>query len=480
MLRISGCALVILLMVFFVGAATAAEPVRLPVDAAKRELPDKDWFGAYLNDTKVGFAEITLDRSDDEKHPGYMMESVFTISIVSMGQLVEQVMTERQYFAEEPPHALIYAEMKDSGGTSIVLAREEGEFKAVVETAGTQHEKPMPGLDYALADILTTQAWIEGKPAEGDALGSRYLSLSTLAYGTAVSTVQDVKHSTAGGVEKSLYEISARYDFSDQPIVAVVDERGDALLMQVGAGLELRLEDEATAKRTDLSTDIFASGMARVDKPLGDKERIETLTMKVGGRDAAKVAEGPCQNVKSVDGALVVTVSSCTDGPEATAEEIAEMLKEDGMHPVSHAKIQKLAKQAVGDAKTDLEKVRKLTAFVSQYVVDKLTPQSLNVFQIMEGRSGDCTEHSVLLTTLARAASIPARNVVGLAYMGDDMQAFGGHMWNEVVVDGRIIQVDATFDQVPADAARVRLTSDVFGMLGEEYAFELVSAERKK
>ena len=80
---------------------------------------------------------------------------------------------------------------------------------------------------------------------------------------------------------------------------------------------------------------------------------------------------------------------------------------------------------------------------------------------------GDCTEHTLLLTTLARAVGIPARSVSGLVYMGDAYRAFGGHAWNEVVIDGRWVPVDATWGQMQLDAAHLRLAADGESMMAE-------------
>jgi len=52
--------------------------------------------------------------------------------------------------------------------------------------------------------------------------------------------------------------------------------------------------------------------------------------------------------------------------------------------------------------------------------------------EVLRDRSGDCTEHSVLLAALLRAAGIPARPVVGLAC---GQNRLVGHMWVEAYVD---------------------------------------------
>jgi hypothetical protein len=91
--------------------------------------------------------------------------------------------------------------------------------------------------------------------------------------------------------------------------------------------------------------------------------------------------------------------------------------------------------------------------------------EPLSVLDILAVRQGDCTEHSLLFSTLARAVGIPAREVGGLMYLGDEIRiagsyGFGGHAWNEVVLDGIWVPVDPTWGQTEVDATHIRQAAD--------------------
>ena len=69
--------------------------------------------------------------------------------------------------------------------------------------------------------------------------------------------------------------------------------------------------------------------------------------------------------------------------------------------------------------------------------------------------------------------------------MGDDVKAFGGHAWNEVLLDGYWVPVDATLNQVDADATHICLGTEnessnnllkTFGKLN----FKLIEVETSK
>jgi hypothetical protein len=88
-------------------------------------------------------------------------------------------------------------------------------------------------------------------------------------------------------------------------------------------------------------------------------------------------------------------------------------------------------RRATGAEGWDL--ARALARWVNGHITGKNFGQGFaSALEVLETRAGDCTEHSVLLTALLRAAGIPARPAVGLAYSGGQ---FVGHMWVEAHVD---------------------------------------------
>ncbi|MEN7342449.1 MAG: transglutaminase domain-containing protein [Pseudomonadota bacterium] len=67
-------------------------------------------------------------------------------------------------------------------------------------------------------------------------------------------------------------------------------------------------------------------------------------------------------------------------------------------------------------------------------------------------RSGDCTEHAVLLAAAARASGKPARVVLGLMLVDGESPFVYGHAWTEVWADGEWQLLDATKPEAYADA----------------------------
>ncbi len=90
-------------------------------------------------------------------------------------------------------------------------------------------------------------------------------------------------------------------------------------------------------------------------------------------------------------------------------------------------------------------------------------PTALDVLSRM---AGDCTEHALVFTALARALGIPSRVVGGVMYCGDELGAFAWHAWAEIHDGARWITIDPTWNQMPVDATHIKLDED--GLDGDE------------
>src|SRR5207244_8373563 len=75
--------------------------------------------------------------------------------------------------------------------------------------------------------------------------------------------------------------------------------------------------------------------------------------------------------------------------------------------------------------------------------------------RVLETARVDCNEAATLFVALARSTGLPARTVAGLIYLNG---RFYYHAWAEVYLNDWIA-VDPTFDQFPADAAHIPITT---------------------
>jgi hypothetical protein len=107
-----------------------------------------------------------------------------------------------------------------------------------------------------------------------------------------------------------------------------------------------------------------------------------------------------------------------------------------------------LARRAVGNTKDAAAAAKKIEAFVGEYVEDRsLSVGYASAAEVAASRQGDCSEFAVLTAAMCRAVGIPARVVVGVAYVNDfaGHRGFGGHAWAQAYVGGKWIGLDASF-----------------------------------
>jgi transglutaminase-like putative cysteine protease len=168
----------------------------------------------------------------------------------------------------------------------------------------------------------------------------------------------------------------------------------------------------------------------------------EDLRQKILKRDASTITI----EVKAGD----------TDTGKLSADRRSKLLSATPYEEVNDPRIKKTADDAVKGAKSKREEVAKLTSFVYGYVQNKSLDRGYApAVSTLESKTGDCTEHSVLLSALLRSRGIPTRLIDGVIIDGTHA---GYHEWVEAYVDGEgFVPADPTFNQFPAGPERLKL-----------------------
>ncbi len=233
-----------------------------------------------------------------------------------------------------------------------------------------------------------------------------------------------------------------------------------------GLEFEFRRVSEQEAVSGAGPAQVLPQMVVRPDQPIRNPRSLERLVLLLVPAEPSdelpQLPSGPQQEVESTVDGLRVTVRAAVPAPELSYElpctlpEYAELLSANAWMELHDPLIEEMTREAV-EARTDaLATALRLEEFVGGVV----TTESLGVgmasaAETARRQEGDCTEHAVLLAALARAAGIPSRVVVGIAYVADfagSGPAFGYHMWVEVYV-GTWLPLDSVFGSF--DAAHV-------------------------
>ena len=442
---------------------SARTPRTTPLDTQTVEdLVGVHYYGIYLGGQKVGWAKSefalvsnggeTRWRSSFEHHTRWLFNG-------EIGWMSH----ERQWdFDTQEPFALSkvrFFDIDDDNSREVVMARQqEGPFLAVIRDGNETIQKTLPAFEYTLADELSNALWIRQGPEVGDVDHSLGFDSDELVFEPTVSEVLEIKTELVGDLNVPVYEIELQWSQDGNTERIRINEAGNRLSHTFAGSDGLRIEPELVAKDVGVGIDLTKLDKTPVDWLLGDPKLISRVVLEITGEYLPDLKSTDGQVVKRQDGRLIVTLANGVGEPlYPSPNEIRECLAATLSYPSDHERIRALAKEAIGDAKTDTDKVRHLVSFVSDFVVDWEMTETSTIWKLLNEPVGDCAEHALLFTVLARATGLPAREVSGWVYLGDEDKALGHHAWNEVVINGQWVEVDPTWDEFPISTVRIRL-----------------------
>ena len=414
-----------------------------------------EWYGVYLQGKKIGYLNTKRERvADGVQDSVYML-----LKLKSFNKVSEMSIKQSMVFASKAPYEFLRGEFIDGTGPAVgrFAYKRTGPdaYEVTQSISGETRTREVKEIDYNLADVLTTEIWLRSGPENGGEIKVRELSLKEMKLESLRSKILGSKTSLVGGVPVKFHEVESESSQDGLAVHSLHDSQGRMLSGKV-AIFDMRLETEAQAKNTEYSQDLFVMGMARVTQAIGDNRKVRELVLDIDGPSGV-FEDGPRQSVAALGKGKVQLRLGKRHGKEvkATPAEIEENLKETSQHHVNDPKVKAVAAQAIAGAKTDAEKIEKLVHFTHSYIKPTMENGIPTIHDLMLRKKGDCKSYGLLFTNLARAVGIPAREVSGLMYMGDDSKAFGGHVWNEVVLDGVWTPIDAAFDEVEIDATHL-------------------------
>lgn len=156
------------------------------------------------------------------------------------------------------------------------------------------------------------------------------------------------------------------------------------------------------------------------------------------------------QRVTRNDSGLEITVCrDCGSEAPATVDALSQGLESNYWLDASHPDIVQVINEQLPDRSlSPTLAMTRLTRFVTQHMDDVADYRGYaTAVEALHNRSGDCTEHALLLATLGRAAGIPTRVALGLAYNNERFLGrrfvFVPHAWVQAWVGDRWLSFDS-------------------------------------
>ena len=397
--------------------------------------PYTEWFQINWQGQVVGWAQKELRIENDFYQ---VLESEHFEGRVR-GKRLKFIYQKQLNFSTKPPFQLI------EGAATLI------EPNLVMETSFSNDEQLLiqqsrndniskfteSPLDYTLNDYLAWRQFIEGSPELGSSVSIKELDSHSLE-------VQQKKYH----VTKLPQGRHQRYQLVD-PDGALYDFnlKGHLLSERRGRGIKLVANKQKPSFNPEMQTDLYTNVGLASQKPLGQISKLESLEISVSKDNLKWLTIHP--SVKVSENTLVIRKGA---RHKATPNESTNW----HFDPVSPSL--KSLDVPLTPAKSRTDKVNDLVTFVYDYLYYEPTPTSFTTDEIIRNGYGDCTEYTQLLLALLNAEKIPAREVEGYIYLGDDEQRFGGHAWVEVLIDDQWVGVDPTWNLTQVTAAHLPIT----------------------
>jgi len=223
---------------------------------------------------------------------------------------------------------------------------------------------------------------------------------------------------------------------------------------------------------TEAAADLASSGripeeqyqntIVRSNVRVGQARQLEAMTLKIKHRRPElgwPVFDGPGQKVlEQTPQTIVLRIDRGVASMEgASGPPLKEDLAPNAYFDSEDPAIRDAVREAIGEEQDGLGKALRLKRWVSEHMAFDLGIAFAPSRELVRDRRGTCVGYACLLATMARAAQLPARMLMGYVYT-DGM--WGGHAWVEMFVNGQWRPFDAAVNGPGlADAARFAYAS---------------------
>ena len=487
-MRVCGC----LAMLWMTAVVAAAPPVRIDPDDPPKGTFCDDWYAVTLMGRKCGYMHSTMTRKADKELGRDVVESVTEMKLtlgragqgISVGTRevsVETVDGRIIRFSSRTDASLMSVQIDGTvkDGRVTVVTKQLGQTntrtydlpEGAVMGWGALREQLKrglnPGLRYRLLLYSPSMSAEHATPVSFEVVGKEQIDL----YGRVVEAFKTRQTMSATTLQGD----------ADVHCVVWVDERCQPLMLEmtmpfVQQPFRMLQCSKAVALKEADPPELMAETLIPAELPAG-ADRAKAIVWRIARKAAAttqpaqELPEPPTtamQEVKRLGpGEFAVRVMRSGEALKAPAKSPETKAVADALRGataflnIDDPEIKRLAKEAAGGAKDPMTLARRLRRFVSEYVHKKdLGVGFATASEVARSRQGDCSEHAVLLAALARACGLPSRGVSGVVHassFADRDNVFVWHMWTQVWIDGRWVDLDAALEQDDLDPTHIAM-----------------------
>ena len=420
----------------------------LPAAAEAAPGSREEWFGIYQGERKIGWAH----RSTTPTAAGYRLRDESTLALAMLGT-PQQLTTSLSAETDETFGLRSFRfRLVSPAATFTASGTSDGRRLDVRYGSGERQDTLVVPIDEPIQLATTLRPRIAAaRPAPGTRYRHSVFSPLTLR-SEPITTVVEGRE-TIDGTE------TLRVAEEQQGLRAHVwlDDDGRAVREEAMLGLVLRAEPHETALRglnTDAPLELTSATRIPLRGTILSPRRTAALTLLVSGPAAPQIPDDPPR--QRMDAGLLRIVREPAPVPGIPGEPPPDpryVLPSPFIESDDPALVAR-ARAIVGEEQDPVRRAERILGWVETSMTQEPSATVPSAREVLRVLRGDCNEHAVLLTALARAAGVPARMVAGAVYQDG---AFYYHAWSELWLGGRWVSADAVFRQMPVDATHVKL-----------------------
>jgi hypothetical protein len=470
------------------------------------------YYGVYMKSAKVG--SVVLKREDEAKRDGkttIRTETETSLDLSVMGTPTQIVSTSVSWSDPKSGFPIATENRTESAGavSTVSATYTANSVSYIANVTGTTKKATLtlkPGEAF-LSDPTNSM----DKPKVGMKFKGKVF-VSDPGFLTLIDSEMEIAAKEpfdVGGQTIEVYKILDKNPMA--PSTIYMNEAGDMLRTDSILGMQIRKESKEVAlapagTKADL---LSLVGVKPTGETLTDPRSLRTVRYEIANvtRELPKpdsiqtvtysAATGPA-NANGTPRTATVTVTTCPlpDGPTvplfkspaSAPERLQDYLKPTLYVSSDQPQFKELAKKVVGEETDAAKAAAKISAYVHGAVRPDPSISNLRTAaDICRDPRGVCRDYTLLYTAIARAAGLPTKQCVGIAYAGG---TYYGHAWPEVWVGtdpatgaDRWIALEPTWGVPFADATHIKLAegelSDFFKVAADlgEYQVKVLEAK---
>jgi hypothetical protein len=439
--------------------AGSAEPK--PVAA-----PQETWYLYRIAGQDVGRIHETVRRAGDR-----VTTTVETLVVINrLGSQVK--ISGKVVFTETAEGQLRSAQSETSSSqqtTTLDAHVEKDKVVLRVSTGGKHYRRELPCSGVLRGPWGIRRQAVRGLQKPGDTLECRTLVPEVESLATVTRKLLETKAPLpTGGAKAAGMRVEERLEGYPGVRAVWLDGTG-RMVRQTESGpfgrTEVIVTDRATALRAGsglLRRELFGQTLVRSNVRLPAPRSLSRVVVRLRHKDGGPGWPDFAQTGQTIlrrqgNERLLevrqVKAEKSTPRPGKADKALREYLEPNAILQSDDAEVRRIAREVAGGETDAFRTALRLRDWVHRRMKMDLGVVLAPASEVIRRRKGTCAAYAIVLASLARAAGIPSRVVMGYAYVSG---IWGGHAWVEVWTKDRWVPLDAALPSPgPADAARL-------------------------